>query len=105
VPVRGRLKDDEGVGSMSVEPEARIMMMKARLYRMFAIGFAVVGLVIFCTMFANHIEGSFFATLSDPYLVVVILFPFLPAIALSMRANKIERNCLKKYPRPKAQDT
>lgn len=70
---------------------ARNLLMKAKLYRMFALFFAVMGVVIFISLFLSHIDGDFFHALRDPKTIAVILVPFLPAVVLSLMAQKTER--------------
>lgn len=70
---------------------ARQLLMKAKLYRMFALFFAVTGVVVFISLFLSHIEGSFFDALRDPTTIAILVVPFLPAIVLSLMAQKVER--------------
>lgn len=79
------------------EPKARELVIKARIYRMLALVFAFVGLVIFCIMFLRHVEGSFLSALTNPSVVIMIIFPFLPAAVLSFMANRLDRQYQKKY--------
>lgn len=75
--------------------EARKTIIKARLYRIFAILFAVGGIVMFLHTYFTGIEGHLFEAARDPWMVVLILFPFLPAAALSWYAKLLERRFFK----------
>ena len=64
--------------------------MKARLLRLFALIFAVVGLVIFIVLYMRNIQGSFFSAMTNPFVIIMVIFPFLPAVVLSWKAGKLE---------------
>ncbi len=70
---------------------ARSLLMKARLYRMFALFFALMGVVIFISLFLSHVDGNFIKALRDPTTIAVILVPFLPAVILSLMAQRTEK--------------
>lgn len=89
---------------MPPTPEAREMLLKARVYRLFAIVFAIAGLAVFCILYARNVEGTFFSSLTNPFMVVMVLFPFLPALVLSLRASKMEREYAKKFLQTKSQN-
>lgn len=82
---------------MSFDLKARELVIKARIYRVLGLIFALVGLVIFLIMFMRHVEGSFFSSLTNPFVVTMIIFPFLPAAVLSFLARRLEREYEKKY--------
>lgn len=70
---------------------ARSLLMKSKLYRMFALFFAVMGVVIFVSLFVSHVDGNFIKALSDPTTIAVVLVPFLPAVVLSLLAQRTEK--------------
>jgi len=82
---------------MSLDPKARELVIKARIYRVLGLIFAVVGLVIFLIMFMRHVEGSFLSSLTNPFVITIIVFPFLPAAVLSFLAGRMEKEYDKKY--------
>lgn len=86
---------------MSLDPKARELVIKARIYRFLALIFAFVGLAIFVVMFLRHVEGSFLSSLTNPFVVTMIIFPFLPAAALSFMASRLERKYFKEYMKSK----
>lgn len=69
----------------------RESVVKARFYRLFAVLFAIGGLVMFLYLYLDRVEGHLFDALRDPFVVVIILVPFLPAVVLSWLAGKHER--------------
>lgn len=75
--------------------DARKTLIRARLYRVFAIVFAGAGLILFLHTYFTGIEGHLFLAVRDPWLAVMILFPFLPAAALSWYAKRLERRFFK----------
>lgn len=70
---------------------ARSLLIKSRLYRFFALSFALMGVVIFLFLYFKHVEGQLFEALRDPTIIAIVLFPFLPAIVLSLMAQGLER--------------
>jgi xanthine/uracil/vitamin C permease (AzgA family) len=77
-----------------IDIKGRELILKARLLRLFALVFAVVGLIIFLVLYMQNVEGAFFSTMTDPFIVVIIVVPFLPAIVLSWLARRMERKYL-----------
>lgn len=80
-----------------MSPEAQKLLLKAKLLRLFAIVFAFAGLVVFIALYFQHIEGTFFSALTNPFVVFIVILPFLPAVVLSMRASKLERDASRKF--------
>ncbi len=73
---------------------AREFLIKSKLYRFLALVFAGVGLLIFCGLYFQQEKsdgGGFLSVLRDPVLVVLLVFPFVPAIVLSLLAQRAER--------------
>lgn len=71
--------------------QARALLLKARIFRVFALAFAVFGLLLFGVIYSRHAGGDAFAALKDVRIVTIILVPFLPAIVLSFIANRAEK--------------
>lgn len=61
---------------------------------MLAILFVFTGLVIFIALYLQNIEGRLVAALSEPSTVAMIIFPFIPAIVLSVLAKSSENKYL-----------
>ena len=70
--------------------EARELLMKARVYRFFALAFAFFGLVIFLFLYFKHIDGRLLEALTNLKTVFIILIPFLPAAVLTALASRTE---------------
>ncbi len=75
--------------------QARNYLIKAKFYRFFAIVFAVVGLVLFTYLYFEKVSGHFFEAIKEPWLVLIILIPFLPAAILSWIASRMEKKLMK----------
>lgn len=73
---------------------AREYLIKSKLYRFLALVFACVGVLVFCFQYFEHSrsEGdSMFNMLRDPSIIILLIFPFVPAIVLSFMAQRAER--------------
>lgn len=79
-----------------MDAESRELVQKARLLRFFALIFAVVGLAIFIVLYLRNVQGSFFSALTNPFVITMVIVPFLPAVVLSWKAGKLEKEYLKK---------
>jgi hypothetical protein len=77
--------------------DARQLLMKAKLFRLFALIFAFVGMLIFIMLYLQHVDGSFLSALRNPFIVLILILPFLPAAALTFRAAQIEKQYLRKF--------
>ena len=64
--------------------------MKAKLYKATGLLFAIIGFFLFSYMYAQHSSGSFWQDFQNPFVIVIILFPFIPAIILSWMARRVE---------------
>lgn len=58
--------------------------------RAFAVVAALVGLAIFAVLYFKKIDGNLVEAMSDPWTLVVVLFPFLPAVVLSFLAERAQ---------------
>jgi hypothetical protein len=65
--------------------------MKAQLFRLFALIFAIAGTGVFIVLYLRNVQGTFFSALTNPFIIAMILIPFLPAIVLSKKASKLEK--------------
>lgn len=74
-----------------MDVETRQMLLKAKLFRLFALIFAVTGLVIFMVLYFQNVSGAFFSALTNPFVVTIVIIPFLPAAVLSWKASRLER--------------
>lgn len=58
--------------------------------RVFALVAAVVGLVIFAVLYFQLIEGRLQEALANPRTIGVVILPFLPAVVLSIIAERAQ---------------
>ncbi|MBU0800251.1 MAG: hypothetical protein KKA05_04535 [Alphaproteobacteria bacterium] len=71
--------------------EARALLLRSRLYRMFALVSAFVGLIIFIILYMQTIEGRLEDALREPQTIAIIIVPFLPAVVLSIMAERAQK--------------
>ena len=71
--------------------EARELLIKARVYRFFALAFAFFGFVIFLFLYFRHIDGRLLDALTNMKTVMIILVPFLPAAVLAWLSSRTEK--------------
>ena len=76
---------------MSKKKELRAVLVKARMYRLASIIFALMGVVVFAVIFFQNMGGDLLGALRDPIFVVIVGFPFLPAAVLSWIAARMEK--------------
>ena len=72
---------------------AREYLIKSKLYRFLALVFACAGVVVLCVVAfqQEQADGSLFALLRDPLTILLLIFPFTPAIVLSYMAQHAEK--------------
>lgn len=58
------------------------------MLRAFAVVTAFVGLIIFSVLYFRLIEGRLQEALSEPRTIAIILMPFLPAVVISIIAER-----------------
>ena len=75
---------------------ARQLVLKSRLYRLIGLLFAVVGLVIFLIIFSHAFKGNFLHAAKDPFILLIVLLPFLPACVLAWMSSSLEKKALSK---------
>lgn len=74
-----------------VKPNAaRDCAMKARVYRLLALMFVLVGILLFAYIYTTKIQGNFAEAIKDPYVITIFIVPFLPAAFLSWLASRQE---------------
>lgn len=76
---------------MTDKQKVRAMLVKARMYRLASLVFAIMGLVVFAVMYFQNTQGDFIGAMRDPFFIVIIVFPFLPAAILSWMAAGAEK--------------
>jgi uncharacterized membrane protein len=81
---------------------AQYHYVKAKLYRIVSIIFAIIGLLLFFIFSVIMIDNDPRVLLTQPWLVLFMIMPFLPAYVLSMLAEK-HRKKLKQLVEKKTQ--
>ncbi len=76
---------------MNDRSKQRALLVKARMYRLVSLIFAVMGLVVFAIMYFQNMQGDFIGAMRDPFFIVIVVFPFLPAAILSWMAARAEK--------------
>jgi hypothetical protein len=71
--------------------ELRNCAVKARTYRLFALIFVLVGILLFSYMYTTKLQGRFAQAIQDPFTITIFLLPFLPAFFLSWLASGYEK--------------
>lgn len=74
--------------------QARELLLRARVYRAFALALAVGGLVIFSVLYQKHIGGDIIGALRRPSTVLIVLVPFVPAAVFSWLSIRAENKFL-----------
>lgn len=76
---------------MAAEKTPREYILKAKLYRFVSLIFITIGVLVFCVMYIQNVEGRLLEALRDPMTVSIFLIPFVPAAVLTILADKNER--------------
>ncbi len=71
--------------------ELRKLLIAAKVYQIFADVLAVFGIVLFAYIYLAHYKDNAFAALRDPFFVVTILIPFIPAAVMAYLASNKRR--------------
>ena len=76
---------------MAKEKTAQEYMIKAKLYRFMSLLFVTLGVVVFCAMYIQRVEGRVLEALKDPMIIAIFLIPFVPAAVLTYLADGAEK--------------
>lgn len=79
---------------------ARECLLKARIYRAFALVLALGGLVVFAILYQKHIEEDILAALQRPATIFIVLLPFVPAAVFSWLSVRAENKFLNYFDSP-----
>jgi hypothetical protein len=71
-----------------MKKELRALLISAKMLQVFADIFAVFGIFLFAYIYFTHWRDSPFKALQDPFFIVTILFPFIPAALLAYLASR-----------------
>ncbi|MBN8521096.1 MAG: hypothetical protein J0L77_04255 [Alphaproteobacteria bacterium] len=69
----------------------REMLIRSKFYRLAASVFALVGIGLLMVLMSQYIQGDMFSALKDPFILLILVIPFLPAVVLSWLATKAEK--------------
>lgn len=75
--------------------KARELIIRVKLYRLLAVLLAVLGLLIFASLYYEYIQADLMAALTDPKTVMFVLVPFLPAAIIAWIARGEEKKLTK----------
>ena len=74
--------------------EARALLVQANVYRFMAAVFAVAGLLVFIVLYFRNVDGNIIEAFRQPLLIGAMIIPFLPAIILSIKADKTRKKLM-----------
>ncbi len=80
--------------------QARDLLIQSNVYRTLAAVFAFVGLVVFIVLYFNKVDGNLVEAFRQPLLIVSMIIPFLPAVVLSRKAEKMRKKVMELMGRP-----
>lgn len=69
-------------------------MVKSKLYRGLGLLFAVFGLLIFIFIFSKSASGDISSLVNQPFSIIVMFSPFIPAAVFSFLAGRHEKKYL-----------
>jgi hypothetical protein len=67
---------------------------KSNSYRIIAVAFAILGVFLFVSMLSKAESGGLLKTFSNPSTLIILIFPFLPAVFLSLQSAKFSKKYL-----------
>lgn len=68
--------------------QARQLLMTAKVFQFCADIFAVFGLFLFAYIYFSHWKDNPLTALRDPFFIVTMLIPFMPAALLAFVASR-----------------
>ncbi len=71
--------------------ELRKLLIAAKVYQIFADILALFGTCLFAYIYLAHYKDNPFAAIKDPFFVVTILVPFIPAAVMAYLASDKRR--------------
>ena len=71
--------------------QAKMLLIKSKIYKGIAIFFLVVGFAVFLAMYIQESEGDIMQALRNPVTIVMVSFPFLPAVVFSFMSSSLEK--------------
>lgn len=71
-----------------MKEKLRTLLITAKVLQFCADIFAVFGIFLFAYIYFQHYQNNAMAALSDPFFIVTILIPFVPAAVLAWSASR-----------------
>jgi FtsH-binding integral membrane protein len=81
--------------SESQRKEARELIIKSRLYKIVSYGFLCMAVVVFIFFYAMFAEQGFLNFIKNPFLIGMILFPFVPAYVFAFMSKRRRSKAVK----------
>lgn len=75
--------------------QAREHLVKSRLYKFLAGCFLVVAFMIFAVFYNMFADGTVMSFLKNPFLIGMMLFPFVPAYAFALMSKRRRSKAVK----------
>lgn len=72
------------------------LFLKAKIYRILTLIAIVLGVSLFVFLYQRGVEGRLIQALREPVTVLILIFPFLPAIILSWLSGRVEKELKEK---------
>ena len=70
--------------------QAKALLIKSKLYRYMSMALVAVGFGLFCMIYFKMLHGDFIGVIKNPAQIIMLLFPFLPAVILSWMSRRVE---------------
>lgn len=77
---------------MTKDQLAKKYLIQNHLFRGVGVALALMGLIVFVTFYQKFIDGDVMNFIRRPYLVAVMIIPFLPALVLLLMSKRARRN-------------
>lgn len=71
--------------------QAKMLFIKSRIYRGIAFVFLIIGFGVFLALYIQKSDGDIMKALHDPASIIMVLFPFLPAVVFSFMSSSLEK--------------
>ena len=73
------------------EKDPKEFLVKSKVYRFASLLFVTIGIMVFCVLYIENVDGRFFEAIRDPFTISIFLVPFIPAAILSFLADRAEK--------------
>ncbi len=74
-----------------VSIETKELYIKSKVYGGIAFVFFLIGFAVFLFLYIENSGGNILEALRDPAIIIMVLFPFLPAVVFSFMASSAEK--------------